>query len=39
MSAKYVPFTGYEDLTECPSSYNLSQISARAKRDFAHLFG
>ena len=32
--------TSYSEFTgKCPSSYNLSQISARAKRDFAHLFG
>ena len=25
-----------DKFADCPSSYNLSQISARAKRDFAH---
>ena len=33
--AQYTP----QACVVCPSSYNLSQISARAKRGFAHLFG
>ena len=28
-----------EETGKCPSSYKMAQISARAKRDFAHLFG
>ena len=35
----YDPITGLNLYDDCPSSYKMARISARAKRDLAHLFG